>query len=169
MRIWRRNETIEFVLSVISDIKKDPKWAGGNHIPQDLWAGIESSTMTWPRACRKRRGIDFSVLLATVAFSNCVTEQRRYLRVALHGEPPVLCGGGTWGSRGLTPANTHLYSLLWIIQVMSALTQLYLTRLWWLLTLSVVTLTNPRVMKIKRGYQIIFAIVKHRHIKNHPF
>lgn len=42
---------------------------------------------------------------------------------------------------------------------MSALTQLYLTRLWWIPTLSAVTLTNPRVMQIKREYQIIFAIV----------
>lgn len=33
---------------------------------------------------------------------------------------------------------------------MSALTQLYLTRLWWIPTLSAVTLTNPRVMQIKR-------------------
>lgn len=51
---------------------------------------------------------------------------------------------------------------------MSALTQLYLTRLWWIPTLSAGTLTNPRVMQIKREYQIIFAIVnrrvKHRHV-----
>lgn len=51
----------------------------------------------------------FPVLWAAAAFSNCVTEQGRYLVVVLHGS---LLWGGTWGSGGLTPANTHLCSLL---------------------------------------------------------
>lgn len=112
------------------------------------------------------RELIFSVLKATVAFSNCITKAV-FEGGSTWGASCALWGS-TWGSCGLTPANTHLCSLLWIIQVMSALTQLYLTRLWWLLTRLDVTLTNPRVMQIKRGYQIIFAIVKHRCIKNQP-
>lgn len=53
----------------------------------------------------------FPVLRATAAFSNCVTEQGKVFGGGSAGG--ASCGGGgTWGSGGLTPANTHLCSLL---------------------------------------------------------
>lgn len=45
------------------------------------------------------------------------------------------------------------------MQIMSALTQLYLTRLWWFHIASTVMVTNPSVMQIKTVYEIIFTIV----------
>lgn len=47
------------------------------------------------------------------------------------------------------------------MQIVSALTQFYLTRLWWFHTASSVTVTNPSVMQIKTVYEIIFTIVYH--------
>lgn len=44
---------------------------------------------------------------------------------------PLCTVGDTCGPCGVTGAHTHLCSVLWIMQIMSALTQLHLTRLWW--------------------------------------
>lgn len=91
----KQSHLCHFGVGVISNNKKDPNEQVEITSPR-IYEQASNPAQWHDRGPVGRGGeLIFSVLLATVAFSHCETEQRRYLRVALHGEPPVVCGGAT--------------------------------------------------------------------------